>query len=91
VVGITDTGIGIAPEDHDKVFDNLNRWVYTLTDKPKAPVLVANMQEIGSTTAARSAGSNSGMALFLFYAAVMKMEGIKHIHLNDLLGQRKSA
>ncbi len=35
VVGITDTGIGISPEDYHKVFEQFKQIGDTLTDKPK--------------------------------------------------------
>ena len=34
-VDVTDTGIGIAPEDHDKVFEQFGQSGDTLTDKPR--------------------------------------------------------
>lgn len=35
VVGVADTGVGIAPEDHDKVFEQFGQAGDTLTDKPR--------------------------------------------------------
>jgi len=35
VVGVSDTGVGIAPEDHDKVFEQFGQAGDTLTDKPR--------------------------------------------------------
>jgi signal transduction histidine kinase len=35
VVGIADTGVGIAPEDQDKVFEQFGQAGDTLTDKPR--------------------------------------------------------
>ena len=35
VVGVTDSGIGIAPADHQKVFEKFKQVGDTLTDKPK--------------------------------------------------------
>jgi signal transduction histidine kinase/CheY-like chemotaxis protein len=35
VVGVTDSGIGIAPGDHQKVFEKFKQVGDTLTDKPK--------------------------------------------------------
>ena len=48
ITGITDTGIGIAPADHDAVFEQFKQVVGdTLTDKPKGtglglPICKAN-------------------------------------------------
>ena len=35
VVSVTDSGIGIAPSDHDKVFEKFKQVGDTLTDKPR--------------------------------------------------------
>ena len=35
VVGVADTGVGIAPEDHGKVFEQFGQAGDTLTDKPR--------------------------------------------------------
>jgi signal transduction histidine kinase len=35
VVSVTDTGVGIAPEDHGKVFEQFGQAGDTLTDKPR--------------------------------------------------------
>ncbi len=35
VVAVADTGVGIAPEDHDKVFEQFGQAGDTLTDKPR--------------------------------------------------------
>ena len=34
-VGVADTGVGIAPEDHAKVFEQFGQAGDTLTDKPR--------------------------------------------------------
>jgi signal transduction histidine kinase len=35
VVSVTDTGVGIAPEDHARVFEQFGQAGDTLTDKPR--------------------------------------------------------
>jgi signal transduction histidine kinase len=35
VISVTDSGLGIAPEDHAKVFEQFKQVGDTLTDKPK--------------------------------------------------------
>jgi signal transduction histidine kinase len=35
IVSVTDTGVGIAPEDHDRVFEQFGQAGDTLTDKPR--------------------------------------------------------
>ena len=35
VVAVADTGIGIAPEDHDRVWEQFGQAGDTLTDKPR--------------------------------------------------------
>ncbi len=35
MVAVADTGVGIAPEDHDKVFEQFGQAGDTLTDKPR--------------------------------------------------------
>ncbi len=35
VVSVTDTGVGIAPADHEKVFEQFGQAGDTLTDKPR--------------------------------------------------------
>jgi DNA-binding response OmpR family regulator len=94
VVGITDTGIGIAPEDHDKVFEQFKQVGDTLTDKPKGTGLgLPICKEIvehhkGKIWLDSDLGQGS---TFYFSLPLMKAEEaeVKHIHLDDLLKQLK--
>jgi DNA-binding response OmpR family regulator len=94
VVGITDTGIGIAPEDHDKVFEQFKQVGDTLTDKPKGTGLgLPICKEIvehhnGRIWLESDLGKGS---TFYFSLPVMKSDepAVQHIHLDDLLKQLK--
>jgi signal transduction histidine kinase/DNA-binding response OmpR family regulator len=94
VVGITDTGIGIAPEDHDKVFEQFKQVGDTLTDKPKGTGLgLPICKEIVEHHAGRiwlesELGKGS---TFYFILPLMKADepSIKHMQLDDLLRQLK--
>jgi signal transduction histidine kinase/CheY-like chemotaxis protein len=95
VVGITDTGIGIAPEDHDKVFEQFKQVGDTLTDKPKGTGLgLPICKEIvehhnGSIWLESELGKGS---TFYFMLPVIKSyeKEMKPIQLNDLLRKLKS-
>ena len=93
VVGIEDTGIGIAPRDHDAVFEQFKQVVGdTLTDKPKGTGLgLPICKEIVEHHAGRiwlksEAGKGS---TFFFALPIQKSDASKPIHLSDLVKQLK--
>ena len=94
VVGISDTGIGIAPEDHDKVFEQFKQVGDTLTDKPKGTGLgLPICKEIvehhqGKIWLESELGKGS---TFYFMLPVLETgdQEVRHIQLEDLLRQLK--
>jgi signal transduction histidine kinase/ligand-binding sensor domain-containing protein/DNA-binding response OmpR family regulator len=94
VVGITDTGIGIAPEDHDKVFEQFKQVGDTLTDKPKGtglglPICKEIVERHGGTIWLESEFGKG--STFYFMLPGLKAEGqpVKHMHLEGLLRRLK--
>jgi signal transduction histidine kinase/CheY-like chemotaxis protein len=94
VVGITDTGIGIAPEDHDKVFEQFKQVGDTLTDKPKGtglglPICKEIVERHGGTIWLESEFGKG--STFYFMLPALKAEGqpVKHMHLEGLLRRLK--
>lgn len=93
ITGIRDTGIGIAPADHDAVFEQFKQVVGdTLTDKPKGTGLgLPICKEIvehhdGRIWLESETGKGS---TFFFAIPVQKTGSTKPIHLNDLVKQLK--
>jgi CheY-like chemotaxis protein len=93
VVGISDTGIGIAPEDHEAVFEQFKQVVGdTLTDKPKGtglglPICKEIVEHHGGRIWLESElGKGS---TFFFALSVQHTDGSKPIHLKDLVRQLK--
>ena len=97
ITGITDTGIGIAPADHEAVFEQFKQVVGdTLTDKPKGtglglPICKEIVEHHGGRIWLESElGKGS---TFFFAIPVQKTEAgsdvSKPIHLNDLVKQLK--
>ena len=94
VVSISDTGIGIAPEDFDAVFEQFKQvGGDTLTDKPKGtglglPICKEIVEHHGGRIWLESeVGKGS---TFSFALPVNKTNGIdRPMHLNDLVRQLK--
>jgi CheY-like chemotaxis protein len=94
VVGITDTGIGIAPADHAKVFEQFKQVGDTLTDKPKGTGLgLPICKEIvehhdGKIWLESNLGQGS---TFYFMLPVISSDekAVRHIQLDDLVRQLK--
>lgn len=93
VVDITDTGIGIAPEDHAAVFEQFKQvGGDTLTDKPKGtglglPICKEIVEHHGGRIWLQSeVGKGS---TFSFALPIMKTDAIQPIHLNELVKQLK--
>ena len=92
IVGIADTGIGIAPKDHAAVFEQFKQVGDTLTDKPKGTGLglpickeIVEHQD-GRIWLESELGKGS---TFFFALPVNKTEVIKPINLDDLVKQLK--
>jgi signal transduction histidine kinase/CheY-like chemotaxis protein/ligand-binding sensor domain-containing protein len=94
VVGITDTGIGIAPGDHGKVFEQFKQVGDTLTDKPKGTGLgLPICKEIvehhnGKIWLESELGQGSTFYFSLPIVSLDEKE-VRHIQLNDLVRQLK--
>ncbi len=94
VVGISDTGIGIAPGDYGKVFEQFKQVGDTLTDKPKGtglglPICKEIVEHHGGHIWLESElGKGS---TFYFMLPVIKTDetGVRTIQFNDLLKQLK--
>ena len=93
VVSITDTGIGIAPEDHAAVFEQFKQVGDTLTDKPKGtglglPICKEIVEHHGGRIWLESElGKGS---TFLFALPITKAASSpKPIHIEDLVRQLK--
>jgi DNA-binding response OmpR family regulator len=92
VVSISDTGIGIAPEDHAAVFEQFKQVGDTLTDKPKGtglglPICKEIVEHHGGRIWLESElGKGS---TFLVALPVTGSSSPKTIRLNDLVKQLK--
>ncbi|HLX92750.1 MAG TPA: GAF domain-containing protein, partial [Puia sp.] len=93
VVSVEDTGIGIALDDYDAVFEQFKQVAGdTLTDKPKGtglglPICKEIIEHHGGRiwlTSVVGKGSK-----FLFALPAQKTNGTTPIHLNDLVKQLK--
>jgi DNA-binding response OmpR family regulator len=90
VVDVTDTGIGIAPEDHSAVFEQFKQVGDTLTDKPKGtglglPICKEIVEHHGGRiwlTSEPGKGST-----FSFSIPVETVKSAKPLALNDLVLQ----
>lgn len=94
VVSITDTGIGIAPDDHAAVFEQFKQvGGDTLTDKPKGtglglPICKEIIEHHGGRIWLESqAGKGS---TFSFALPISGSQGGKPLHLNALIKQLKT-
>src|SRR6185437_16175320 len=96
IVSITDTGIGIAPEDYGSVFEQFKQvGGDTLTDKPKGtglglPICKEIIEHHGGRIWVESElkkGSTFSFAIPFVESNSSKIE--KPIHLNDLVKQLK--
>jgi signal transduction histidine kinase/DNA-binding response OmpR family regulator/ligand-binding sensor domain-containing protein len=92
IVSITDTGIGIAPQDHAAVFEQFKQVGDTLTDKPKGtglglPICKEIIEHHGGRIWVESQlGKGS---TFSFALPVVKTSAPKPIHIDDLLRKLK--
>ena len=93
LVSITDTGIGIAPEDHAAVFEQFKQvGGDTLTDKPKGtglglPICKEIVEHHGGRIWLESAVGKG--SIFSFALPVMGAEPDQPVHLNELVKQLK--
>jgi signal transduction histidine kinase/ligand-binding sensor domain-containing protein/FixJ family two-component response regulator len=95
VVGITDTGIGIAPEDHDKVFEQFKQVGDTLTDKPKGtglglPICKEIVEHHGGKIWVDSDLGKGSTFYFMLPTVGAEDKAQKPIQLNELLEQLKT-
>jgi signal transduction histidine kinase/CheY-like chemotaxis protein len=92
VASISDTGIGIAPEDHAAVFEQFKQVGDTLTDKPKGtglglPICKEIIEHHGGRIWVESElGKGS---TFSFALPIVKTAESKPIHLDDLVKRLK--
>src|SRR5205814_10058424 len=92
VVSISDTGIGIAPQDHAAVFEQFKQVGDTLTDKPKGtglglPICKEIVEHHGGRIWVESElGKGS---TFSFALPMTKTAAPKPIHLDDLITRLK--
>ena len=93
IVSITDTGIGIAPEDHAAVFEQFKQvGGDTLTDKPKGtglglPICKEIVEHHGGRIWLESETGKG--SIFSFALPVKKSKTGKPVHLDDLVTQLK--
>lgn len=94
VVGITDTGIGIAPADHDKVFEQFKQVGDTLTDKPKGtglglPICKEIVEHHDGKIWLESELGQGSTFYFMLPAITREEKALGHMPLNELLQQLK--
>jgi signal transduction histidine kinase/DNA-binding response OmpR family regulator/ligand-binding sensor domain-containing protein len=94
IVGISDTGIGIAPEDHAKVFEQFKQVGDTLTDKPKGtglglPICKEIVEHHNGSIWLESELGKGSTFYFMLPAISMEEKAVRHIQFNDLLRQLK--
>jgi signal transduction histidine kinase/CheY-like chemotaxis protein len=92
VVSITDTGIGIAAEDHDAVFEQFKQVGDTLTDKPKGtglglPICKEIVEHHGGRIWLESELGKGSTFLVAF--PIVRSSARKPIHIEDLVRQLK--
>ena len=92
IVSITDTGIGIAPDDHAAVFEQFKQVGDTLTDKPKGtglglPICKEIVEHHGGRIWLESE-LGKGSTFFVALPTV-KSSSPKPIHIEDLVRQLK--
>ena len=94
VVGITDTGIGIAPDDYDKVFEQFKQVGDTLTDKPKGtglglPICKEIVERHGGSIWLESEFGKGSTFYFMLPELKAAGQPVKHMHLEGLLRRLK--
>ena len=94
VVSISDTGIGIAPEDHAAVFEQFKQVGDTLTDKPKGtglglPICKEIIEHHGGRIWLESELGKGSIFLFALPVTKTATATAKPIHLEDLVRQLK--
>src|SRR6266496_2451322 len=93
-VAVTDTGIGIAPEDHAAVFEQFKQVGDTLTDKPKGtglglPICKEIIEHHGGKLWLESELGKGSTFFFSLPSITQKSATIKPIHFDDLVRQLK--
>ena len=92
IVSVSDTGIGIAPEDHSAVFEQFKQVGDTLTDKPKGtglglPICKEIIEHHGGRIWVESElGKGS---TFSFALPIAATSAPKPIHIDDLIKRLK--
>ena len=94
VVGISDTGIGIAPGDHGKVFEQFKQVGDTLTDKPKGtglglPICKEIVEHHGGHIWLESELGKGSTFYFMLPVIDKDDPAARPIQFNDLLKQLK--
>ncbi|TMI81886.1 MAG: GAF domain-containing protein, partial [Bacteroidetes bacterium] len=92
IVSVSDTGIGIAAEDHAAVFEQFKQVGDTLTDKPKGtglglPICKEIVEHHGGRIWVESELGNG--STFSFALPVTKTGAPKPIHIDDLIKRLK--
>ncbi len=92
VVGITDTGIGIAPGDHAKVFEQFKQVGDTLTDKPKGtglglPICKEIVEHHDGKIWLESELGQGSTFYFMLPVISQDEKAVRHIQLDDLVRQ----
>jgi len=94
IVGIADTGIGIAPKDHAAVFEQFKQVGDTLTDKPKGtglglPICKEIIEHHGGKIWLESELGKGSAFFFSLPLIPQRTATIKPIHFDDLVRQLK--
>ncbi|HCC58303.1 MAG TPA: hypothetical protein DEQ47_13800, partial [Solibacterales bacterium] len=92
VVGVTDSGIGIAPSDHQKVFEKFKQVGDTLTDKPRGtglglPICREIVEHHGGRIWVESEEGQGSTFSFTVPAQAGTQPVSRHVSLESLLHQ----